>query len=82
MQGVDTGLLWALCARICTWDCDLWLQLWRTNTDEGSDKMALIKVIVDPPEMLLISPRAPMYSRSTLHTIMKNIYSSVVTNAI
>lgn len=63
-------------------DCDLWLQLLGTNTDDDSDKMAFMKVLLDPSEMLLISPRAPIYSGAPLHSIMKNTYSGAVTNAI
>lgn len=64
------------------WDCHLWPWPWGTHTGDDGDKMAFRKVILDPLEISLISPRAPTERGSMLHSIMKNNCSSVLTKAI
>lgn len=44
--------------------------------------MAFRKVVLDPLEIPLLSPRAPTEKESMLHSIMKNDCSSVLTKAI
>lgn len=64
------------------WGRHLWPWLWGTYTGDDGDKMAFREVILDPLEVLLISPSAPMERESMLHSTMKNNCSRVLTKAI
>lgn len=64
------------------WGRHLWPWLWGTYTGDDGDKMAFREVILDPLEVLLISPSAPIERESMLHSIMKNNCSRVLTKAI